>query len=66
MNGDKCVDWCEAPNSIVSLKTNLGLNAPMCRYCIDGCVDCKEDDVSDQLYCTKCQNGSAPVAGVCA
>ena len=57
----RCVSECSEPNSILSERDDLfTTNFPLCRYCGEDCLDCKEDDVNTNLYCTRCDNGKTP------
>ncbi len=62
---DRCVSACEEPNSFVSYREDIGLNSPQCRYCGEGCLDCKEDDDNTNLYCTRCEGTLIPSGSGC-
>ena len=53
----RCAKDCEAPNAFLSHWADGDYNQPRCRYCDADCTECKEDDDTHDLYCTKCAGG---------
>ena len=63
----KCASDCDHDAAIASFwaPDNSGIATPRCRYCSDDCLECKEDDESHDLHCTKCPMGMLIEADDC-